>query len=91
MLSFRIGSTYRLQEGSAVAFDGAAGIVLGVPEIQRVSSIRLRKATLASAESVDQPRDLSEIFCTKYFWLLSLIGCWSGLDGHWNILNEGSR
>jgi hypothetical protein len=45
-----------VQESRPVAFDFAARILLGEPEIESVPGINIRKSAGSRAESMDQPR-----------------------------------
>jgi hypothetical protein len=60
-----VSSAELLLESAAVAFDGAALVVFRETQVQRAAAIGAREASLAGAESVDEPRDARERVRTK--------------------------
>ena len=65
------------QKDRPVAFDSRAGILFGESEIQRLSPINAGRTADASAESVDQPRNVCEVFGTN--------------DRHWRFVDALSH
>lgn len=59
------GGAELAQERRSVAFDGAAGIVFGESEVERVSPVSAGKSADSRAESVNQPWNASKGFRTK--------------------------
>ena len=78
------GGAELAQERRSVAFDGAAGIVFGESEVERVSPVGAGKSADSRAESVNQPWNASKGFRTKN----SRARFFVSLDGHHDILNR---
>ena len=80
-----IGGAELPQESLSIAFDRAAGILLGEAEVETAPTISARKPVDSSAESVNQPRNATKGFRTKD-GQARLIGV---LSWHQNILTIG--
>ena len=56
---------HRFQKQRAIAFDVSVGVVLGLPEVERPATVPPRNSALASAETMHQPRHISEYVGAK--------------------------
>jgi len=60
-----VASAKFLQECRSVAFDCAARILFSKSQVERVSAVSAGKSANSRAESMNQPRNASQVFRTK--------------------------